>query len=514
MINIRSRDFMRDTILFGLTLLILLAANLITIFTGNYWKVAVDVLFYAIIMLNISIFSSIIANIRRDFALLVFVIAFNVLLLGRVYVSWFGYHDKLLSLLEADDFPQLFEALQMVAISLLCVYVAYHLVAPLFNKRETAIKELGIKAIKLSPLVPIIRQLSVIALCISSVPFLYILFKTAINVVKNGYLNSFTTTVSVPSAISRLSMFFIPAFAVFLACIPNKKQLKLPLLIYGIYMVTSLFTGRRNTIVTEAFMLVIYFVMRDNLLSKNERVLKKRTVIYTGVFGVAAMYVLQLLALLRAGASTKFTGLGAMLISFINSQGASFRVIIQTVNNIDLFSAATSYQYLFYPFERFVHNNVVTSALFGLSPIIEVQTSEFVSTTHNFAHVLTYMVDPNRYLTGGGFGTSYVAEAYVAYGVVGVIVVSLMIGLAFRFFSSILTRSWVICACSLLAIKDFVYIPRNFAFMWVTDVFNLTYLCFYGLVFLVALIIVKIGTHLRVSAPHSEVPSFALEKKS
>jgi len=514
MIKIKSLDFIRNMVLFGLTMSVFLAANLLTAFGGNYWETAVDVLFFAIILLNISIFSSLIAHIRRDFALLIFVIAYNVLLLGRVYVSWFGYHDKLLLLLEANDFPQLFEALQIVAISLLCVYVAYHLAASIFNKRETAIKELGIKAIRQSPLVPIIRQLSAIALYISSVPFLYILLLTAINVLKNGYLVSFTNTISVPSVVSRLSMFFIPAFAVFLACMPSKKQMKLPLLIYGIYMVTSLFTGRRNTIVTEALMLIIYFVMRDNLLSKNERVLKKRTVAYTGVFGIAAMYALQVLALVRAGASTKFTGLGAMLISFLNSQGASFRVVVQTVNNINLFSAATSYQYLFYPFERFVHNNVATRALFGLSPIVEVQTSEFVQTTHNFAHVLTYMVDPLRYLAGGGFGTSYVAEAYVAFGVVGVIVVSLMIGLAFRFFSSMLTRSWVICACGLLAIKDFVYIPRNFAFMWVTDVFNLTYLCFYGLVFLLALIIIKIGTHLRVPALHPEVPSFALEKKS
>lgn len=513
MIKIKSEDFIRDAVLFGLTSLMLLVANLMTVFGGNYWKVAVDVLFYAIILLNISIFSSVIAHIRRDFALLIFVIAFNVLLLGRVYVSWFGYHHKILLLLEAEDFPQLFQALQIVAISLLCVYLAYHLAGPIFNKRETAIKELGIKAIPQNQLVPIIRQLSVLALCISSVPFLYILFKTAINVVRNGYLTSFTSTTSVPSAISRLSMFFIPAFTVFLASMPEKKQMKLPLLIYSIYMITSLFTGRRNTIVTEALMLIIYFVLRDNLLSKEKRVLKKRTIAYTGILGIVAMYVLQFLALLRSGAANTTRGLGEMLVSFLDSQGASFRVIVQTVNHIKLFDASTSYQYLFYPFERFVHNNVVTSALFGLTPIIEVQSSAFVQTTHNFAHVLTYMVDPARYLTGGGFGTSYVAEAYVAYGILGVIVVSLMIGLIFRFFSSILTRSWVVAACSLLAIKDFVYIPRNFAFMWVTDIFNLTYFCFYGLVFLGALMIVKIGTHLRIPQLQSEVPSFALEKK-
>jgi len=292
---------------------------------------------------------------------------------------------------------------------------------------------------------------------------------------------------------------------------PNKKQMKLPMLIYGIYMVTSLFTGRRNTLVTEALMLTIYLVMRDNLLSKDKRILKKKTVVYTGVFGIIAMYLLQFLALVRAGLNTN-RGLGEMLVSFFDSQGASFRVVIQTINNIDLFNPATSYQYLFYPFELFVHNNVITRTIFGLTPIIEVQTSEFVQTTHNYAHVLTYMVDPDRYLSGGGFGTSYVAEAYVAYGILGIIVISVMIGLVFRFFSSMLTRSWVVVACCLIAIKNFVYIPRSFTFIWVTDVFNITYLCFYGAIYLIALVIVKTATHLHMA--ESATPPFALEDRS
>lgn len=307
-------------------------------------------------------------------------------------------------------------------------------------------------------------------------------------------------------------MFFVPSFAVFLATLPNKKQIKLPLAIYFVYMFSSVFTGRRTTLVTEALMLVIYFIMRDSLLPREERKLKKRTVVFAGVFGVAGMYLLQLIALIRAGISDTSHGLGDMLISFFDSQGASFRVIIQTVNNIKLFDHSTSYMYLFYPFERFVHNNVITSAIFGLSPIIEVQTSTFVQTTHNFAHVLTFMVDPNRYLTGGGFGTSYIAEAYVAYGAFGVIIVSILIGFLFRFFSSMLTRSWVVLASCLLAVKDFVYIPRSFAFMWVTDTLNITYFCFYGVLYLAALLLIWIGTHVR---PAEKLrPYYALEEQT
>lgn len=511
MIKIKSSEFLRNTVLFGVTVLLAVTSELLNILGGSYCEAAISVILFAIILQNIAIFCDLLTNIRRDFPLFVFVSAFNVLLLGRVYVSYFGHYSLLLLLLEADSYANLFISLRIIMISLFSVYLAYRLAGPIFYKREKAIQNDGIKLVKTNSVTPIIRQLSVAVLLVSSIAFFYTLFQTVINVLKHGYLSSFTNTTQIPSSISRLSMFFIPAFAVFLATLPNKKQMKLPLAIYGLYMFTSVFTGRRNTLVTEALMLLIYFVMRDNLLEPDKRVLKKKTVAYMGVLSIVSMYLLQLFAILRAGIADASKGVGAMIVSFFDSQGASFRVVIQTVNNLHRFNPATSYQYLFYPFELFVHNNIITRSLFGLTPIIEVQNSQFVQTTHNYGHALTYAVDPDRYLSGGGFGTSYVAEAYVAYGILGVIAVSLMIGFIFRFFSSMLTRSWVVIACCLLAIKGFVYIPRSLTFIWVTDVFNITYLCFYGAIYLIALFILKTATHLRVS--QSAAPPFALEEK-
>ena len=171
--------------------------------------------------------------------------------------------------------------------------------------------------------------------------------------------------------------------------------------------------------------------------------------------------------------------------------------MIQTVNNWDLFNHQTSYQFLFYPFEQYAHNNILTRTIFGFSPIIETQNMRFALSTHNFAHVLTFLVDPARYLSGGGFGTSFVAEAYVAYGMAGGGIVSAGIGFLLRFFSSLLTRSWVFVALGLIALKDLVYISRNFALSWVTDTFNVTYICYFIGVYLMALLLAEIGSHVR-----------------
>lgn len=496
MIGPKNNAALRNTLLFGATLLLMLVANLVPRFGDYYYETAADLMFAACVLLDISILCDLIPNIRRDFVLLVFVGTYNILLLGRVFVCYASGYADLLSLLEADSFENLFVALQVVTLSLFFVFLAYRLSAPLFYLREKRMREKGEAAVSHNPLLPVIRKISVAVLIVSSVAFFYALLETILSVRRSGYLNSFLSgSVQIPSGISRLSMFFVPSFAVFLATMPSRKQMKLPLIVYGVYMLASIFTGRRTTFVCEALMLVIYFVMRDSLKKKEDRLLKKKTVGWLAVLTAGAMYLLQLFAVIRAGVSNVSRNFGSMLVNFFNSQGASFRVVVKTVSCWNLFDHNLSYLYLFYPFEVFVHNNVITRALFGLSPIVETQSAEFVQSTHNFAHAITYLVDPDRYLSGGGFGTSYVAEAYVAYGIVGVAVVSIMLGLIFRFLSSLLTRNWVVIACGLIGIKEFVYMPRSFAFQWVTDVFSITYFCFYIAVYLAALFIAWAGTH-------------------
>lgn len=496
MVGSKARSIRRNTLLFGATLALMLLANFVTLFGDLYYETASDLMFAACILLDVSILSDLIPNIRRDIALFVFVGTYNILLFGRVFVCFASGYADILQLLEANDFKVLFTALQVTALSLFFVYLAYKLAAPLFYRREKRMREEGTAALSKNPLLPVIRKISTAVLLVSSVASFYALFESILNVRRNGYLNSFVnTSVQVPAGIGRISMFFIPSFAVFLATFPSKKQMKLPLCIYGVYMLASIFTGRRTTFVCEALMLAIYFVMRDNLRKKDDRILKKKTVGWLAVLTAAAMYLLQLFAVIRAGVSNVSKGFGSMLVNFFNSQGASFRVVVQTVNNWKLFDSTVSYLYLFYPFELFVHNNTITRNLFGLTPIVETQSAEFAQSTHNYAHALTYLVDPGRYLSGGGFGTSYVAEAYVAYGLIGVFAVSVMLGLILRFLASLFTRSWVVVACGLIGVKEFVYMPRSFAFQWVTDVFSITYFSFYIAVYLAALFFVWAGAH-------------------
>ena len=512
MTGFSGKSGFRNTILFGTTLLLMLTANLLTAFGGLFYELAADMMFAANIVLNIAIVCDLIPHVRRDFPFLVFVGTYHILLLGRVDVSFLAHYSSILYYLEAENFYNLFIALQVVTLSLLCIYAGYRTTGPFFAQREKKIEKNGWAAVSQSPLLPVIRQMSTIVLFISSLASFYTLMQSILNVLRNGYLGSFTqvSAANIPSVISRLSMFFVPSFAIFLATMPNRKQLRLPLMVYGVYLLATLFTGRRNIFVCEAITILIYFVLRDSLYPKEKRIFKKRSVVGGGIAAVLAMYLLQRLAEIRAYGLLSHRNFLDTVVNFLYSQGASFRVVIQTVNSWDLFDHSMTWQYLFYPFELFVHNNQITRTLFGLSPIIEVQTRAFADSTHNYAHALTYLVDPVRYLSGGGFGTSFVAESYVAFGFLGVVIVSAVIGLILRFFASMMSRSWVVIASCLIAIRDFVYIPRSFAFLWVTNVFNLTYLCFYIAIYFAALLVVQLGTHVR---PARRTAEFGEEKQ-
>ena len=505
MIHFERKTLLRDTLLFGLSLTLLIAATFFASFGGDMWfSHAANTALAGTVTLNIAMLAYVFTDIRRRISLLLFQGPFNLLLFGRVYVSWIRDYENRLQLLEGKTFESIYWSIEVLAISLAVVYLAYRAGGFLLRRRETSLATEGARRILDNPIIPIVRQLSRWALYVSSLASFFSLGNTILFVLRNGYLTSFTETAGVPSIISRFSLFFTPAFAVFLATMPSRRQLRLPMCVYGVYLLASLFTGRRNTIVTNLLMLALYAILRDNLLPKEKRILTKRLVALVCVLGVGGMYLLQMVAYIRSGSAAGGSLLNT-LVSFIDSQGASFRVMVKTFDYGEYLDTANGWRYLFFPLELFLNNNSIGQSVFHTTPILTLQTAEFAEHTYSYSHVITYLVDPAKFLRGEGFGTCYAAEAYVAFGIGGVIVVSAVIGLAFRWFSSMLSHSWPAAALGLIAVRSFVYLPRNYALIWITDVFNITYLCFILGLYLAAQLLLFLGTRLRKAPVPTEV---------
>ncbi|HCM23219.1 MAG TPA: hypothetical protein DHW78_02670, partial [Ruminococcaceae bacterium] len=262
MLHVKRTGAVLDVLLFGAATVLFLASAVLRWMGSGYISGAFYLMVFGVLFFNAGALFHSLSHIYRDISFLLFLIAYNILLLGRVYFNCIYYRHKILTALEADSWENLYTAMAIVTTGLVVFTIAYYAVGLLFTKRERQMQKSRGK-VDMHAYIPVLRQISKVILYVTSIPYFYVMVLRILAVMKDGYTVSFTKTVDIPGVISRLAALFVPSFAVFLGTLPSLKEMKLPLLVYGIYMVASLLTGRRNMMVTEAFMLFVYFVMRD-----------------------------------------------------------------------------------------------------------------------------------------------------------------------------------------------------------------------------------------------------------
>lgn len=447
-------------------------------------RLSLDFILVSIILLDIAMLVYLLKAVKRHIVMFVFICTFNVLILSRVFTKWITEYDNLHIGIEAGSVYNMYLTFTIIFLSLECVYVAYRALGLVLKKREDSLSVLTKVKHKTDEYISAIKVLSLVAF---GVCFCFAIYSAAVNalfVLNIGYLNSYLSSADIPYQVRSMAALLLPAFTLFLATKPTKKQLIIPTSLFMLVSVVSLATGRRNAFVKDMLLLLIYALMRDDVRVGVKKIFTKVRVGVVALAGLVSVYILQGM---RSGFSTPIF---RTLFNFVYDQGASIRIVAKTVVHKGIL-ADNPLRYFFYPLEVQLRNGFVGNLLFNLSPIVEVQTEQFVLTTYNYAHKLTYLVDPQRYLAGGGFGASFVADGYILFGIAGVIIIGLLLGAIIRLFPSLFTRSVFTVAIGLAVIRSVVYLPRNFFFSIVTDVINLPTAVMYGVIFLLAFIYKK-----------------------
>ena len=87
---------------------------------------------------------------------------------------------------------------------------------------------------------------------------------------------------------------------------------------------------------------------------------------------------------------------------------------------------------------------------------------ELAIDSNSYAHNLSYLVLNNEYLNGHGIGSSYIMELYTDYGMIGVFLLSLLLGILFIAMLQVAYRSrTILFALSLLILNNLFFMPRS-----------------------------------------------------
>ena len=252
--------------------------------------------------------------------------------------------------------------------------------------------------------------------------------------------------------LNRIEQMLPVVLCCFFSTMPDKKSSDRVSKYYCIYLFLTLLSGRRGPCILGLLFLLIYYFYRNN--NRDGIIWVQKKWMKLGVLlSPFILSALGLLSQLRVGEDITYFSLGKSVIDFIYNNGVSINVIKRAYEfeanlNSDRFYSL-----------HFLHEGVIGLIMGGG----EEMGNSLVKATEGYhlAHALSFILMGDRYINGGGVGTSYVAELYHDFGYLGVVLGSLLYGFLMAKISNISQSSPFYTAIKLLIITQILWAPRG-----------------------------------------------------
>lgn len=426
-----------------------------------------ELLFVVLVVLWIySLFYSL-KNIDKRIALCSFIVTFFSFLLGRIFI------DTLFPGFESDYTMEVenrakysigatYFVLYSLILSLVGLSIGY-----LTNRKENTSNKIE------NP-----EYLKRIRLVSKRLTFFFFLFALLVTYEKiryiwdNGYLSYYLDyKESLPHICYTLAASYKFSFFIFLATFPSKKEARLLIVLYLIDACISLLSGQRGSFITPLFFIIIYYFVRNSISPQDPWIGRKGKLILIVTIPVlcAAMFFVMLL---RGGDESGNFQLLTYFVNFFYQLGGSEAIIGYAY---DFKSVVPDDQwYSLGPLIRFFQYNPIAHLL-GVESI-EFQSIEMATKGHELGSFITYRIDPYRYLSGGNLASSYVAELWLDFGYIGILIGNFIYG---RLLSSIslLSKSniWKTTILFIMLYRVISAPRASFAF-FITDCLSFSFL--------------------------------------
>lgn len=249
---------------------------------------------------------------------------------------------------------------------------------------------------------------------------------------------------------------YFTSFIIYIATSPKLGRSLVLSILFLTPGVLELKSGGRTEFVLNFLIILIYCVFRI----KNEKLLRK--IIIGGIILMPLLFIV--LMLVESSRGTQNVGLNYELsfidkiLKFFYSQGVSAR----TIGNAQEFSKDIPYR--FYSFGEII--DFVKYTILGhiVPGIVEPQgqSYEVLIGKSQLSHTLTFLQSPYDYLNKGlGTGSSYIAELYVDFRILGIVIGSMFYGYLLNTLRKLFYNDDIVLRIIMLVItRNLLLVPR------------------------------------------------------
>ena len=366
------------------------------------------------------VFAFLACDYKKNIVMLAFMICFFVFLMGRpLMIEMFGYSKYSVVSLGEDTRTQIYVIL---IISLISVMIGYLLIG--FRRAQDKDDDLAqdyIKANRIMCIQKVSKYMTIIL-------YLLVILENILRLIfirQVGYTSSYSLEGGyvLPFGLHNLVLVAPVAIAVFLATLPNKRKIIVPVILFVMANVISSLAGNRFEIISCVLVLVVYGVWRNVMDGRGW--VKGKHVLCLLLVAPMVMVLLQNMIYWREGSDID-SKINPMAEFLYGTGGSS-----DLIGIVDKYGDRVLDRNVVYSFGgiwRGLNGNFIAQS-FGLGNKYGGQTIEYAENAHSLGSTLTYYFYPKKYLSGYGLGGCYIAELYHDFSIPGVVIGNLLIGI-------------------------------------------------------------------------------------
>lgn len=419
------------------------------------------ILFWSVMLQFIHNFWYSLINIYNRIIFLCFNGSIFIFLFGRLFVSYFfGYKSGISGILGTNFYEVylIVFILKIIYIGLITLYIGFRI-----YDRKIEENFQNSPHVKFNPY---LRITSLIVFYITIIFKVMVDYEAVQVASSQGYFEYFSTfKSSLPSMVVLLSKFNAISFYTYLSTKPIKKRVLPVIAIYLTVSTLSLFTGSRSNFMLNVLIIIIYFGLRTATSNENwfGKIEKMMVLILIPVLMIVMTFIGEARNKYSKGISSSID----TIFEFFYSQGVSVNIIGYTKL---LEKSIPDKIYSFGPFIEYFRYNILSK--FQDVKFLEGQSVERALEGYQYSHTMSYLIMPDLYIRGVGYGSSYMAELFHDFGWIGLIFGGIIFGMIIgKFTLEFNNKSIFIVLIVLMMTRAILFVPRASTVYFIINTF-------------------------------------------